>query len=310
MVVSSIDGKEPTMTFALVSKPGTAAPALEQVTLPPPGDGDLRVRVTAASVDPVDTLVAAGPARQIFGLTGTVGLGLSLTGVVTATGAAVTGFSAGDAVAAVHADFTAPVRAHAEETLVPAAAAAPLPAGLDPVAAASLPVNGLTAAQLLDRLGPARGRTLLVTGAAGAVGGYAVALAARAGWTVTGLARASDRDFVLRAGARELVTRIPQRSFDAVLDGAVLHAEALGAVRDGGAFAGVPAAAPATPERGIEVAVVSVEPDGARLAGLLALAASGVLEPRVAGRVPLADSATAYDKVAGGGQRGRWLLVP
>ncbi|MCQ0011704.1 hypothetical protein LUX73_48300 [Actinomadura madurae] len=89
-----------------------------------------------------------------------------------------------------------------------------------------------------------------------------------------------------------------------------MHAEALGAVRDGGAFAGVPAAAPATPERGIEVAVVSVEPDGARLAGLLALAATGVLEPRVAGRVPLADSATAYDKVAGGGQRGRWLLVP
>ncbi|MCP9976814.1 alcohol dehydrogenase catalytic domain-containing protein [Actinomadura madurae] len=298
------------MTFALVSKPGTAAPALEQVTLPPPGDGDLRVRVTAASVDPVDTLVAAGPARQIFGLTGTVGLGLSLTGVVTATGAAVTGFSAGDAVAAVHADFTAPVRAHAEETLVPAAAAAPLPAGLDPVAAASLPVNGLTAAQLLDRLGPARGRTLLVTGAAGAVGGYAVALAARARLDRHRAGTRLRPRLRTAGGARELVTRIPQRSFDAVLDGAVLHAEALGAVRDGGAFAGVPAAAPATPERGIEVAVVSVEPDGARLAGLLALAATGVLEPRVAGRVPLADSATAYDKVAGGGQRGRWLLVP
>ncbi|KAB2345195.1 zinc-binding dehydrogenase [Actinomadura rudentiformis] len=298
------------MTLALVSKPDAPAPTLEEVTLPPLGTGDLRVAVTAASVDPVDTLFAGGPARAIFGLTGTAGLGWSLTGVVTETGAGVTGFSGGDAVAAAHSDFTAPVRAHAEETVVPAAAAALLPSGLDPVAAASLPLNALTAAQMVDRLGPAGGRTLLVTGAAGAVGGYAVALAAHAGWAVTGLARESDRAFVLRAGARALVTQVPGPSFDAVLDGAVLHAAALGAVRDGGAFVGVISASPATSERGIDVGILSVEPDGARLAELLGLAASGVLELRVAGRVPLAEAATAYDKVAGGGQRGRWLLVP
>jgi NADPH:quinone reductase-like Zn-dependent oxidoreductase len=298
------------MTLALVSKPDTSAPTLEEVTLPPLGPGDLRVRVTAASVDPVDTLFAGGPARAIFGLTGTVGIGLSVTGVVTETGAEVTGFSVGDPVAAVHGDVTAPVRAHAEETVVPAAAAALLPGGLDSIAAASLPLNASTAAQMVDRLGPADGRTLLVTGAAGAVGGYAVALAAHAGWTVTGLARDSDRDFVLRAGARELVTELPGRSFDAVVDGAVLHAAALVAVRDGGTFVGLTSASPATAERGIEIGIVSVQPDGSQLAGLLALAAAGVLELRVAGRVPLAEAATAYDKVAGGGQRGRWLLVP
>ncbi|WP_067828763.1 zinc-binding dehydrogenase [Actinomadura kijaniata] len=298
------------MTLALVSAPDASTPVLQEVAPPPLGPGDLRVRVTAASVDPVDPLVAAGPGRVIFGLTGTVGLGLSLTGVVTGTGAEVTGFSVGDPVAALHADFTAPVRAHAEETVVPAAAAAPLPDGLDPVAAASLPLNAATAARMLDRLGPAGGRTLLVTGAAGAVGGYAVALAAHAGWAVTGLARGSDRDFVLRAGARALVTELPGPSFDAVLDGAVLHGAALGAIRDGGTFVGVPAASLATSERGIDVGIVSVEPDGARLAGLLDLAVSGVLELRVAGRVPLAEAATAYGKVTGGGQRGRWLLVP
>ncbi|MEV8635440.1 zinc-binding dehydrogenase [Streptosporangium sp. NPDC051023] len=298
------------MTLALVSKPDSPTVTLQEVTLPPLGLHDLRVRVTAASVDLIDTLFAGGPARAIFGLTGTVGLGLSLAGVVTETGAGVTGFSAGDPVAAIHGDFTAPVRAHAEETVVPAANAALLPGGLDPVAAASVPLNALTAAQLVDRLGPADGRTLLVTGAAGAVGGYAVALAAHAGWTVTGLARESDRDFALRAGARELVTRLPGPSFDAVVDGAVLNAAALVAIRDGGSFVGVPSASPATSERGIEIAIMSVEPDGARLAELLALATSGVLELRVAGRVPLADAMTAYDKVAGGGQRGRWLLVP
>lgn len=298
------------MTLALVSKPGASAPAIEEATLPPPGPGDLRIRVTAASVDPVDILLAGEPGRAIFGLTGTVGLGMSLTGVVTGTGAAVSGFAVGDPVAALHPDVTSPVRAHAEETIVPASAAAPLPDGLDAVDAAALPVNALTAARLVDRLGPAAGRALLVTGAAGAVGGYAVALAAHAGWTVTGLARESDREFVRRAGARELITELPERSFDAVLDGAVLHAAALRAIRDGGTFVGVPSASPATTERGIDVGIVSVEPDGARLAELLALAGSGVLELRVAGRVPLTDAVAAYEKVAGGGQRGRWLLVP
>ncbi|MDT3441622.1 zinc-binding dehydrogenase [Pseudofrankia sp. BMG5.37] len=181
---------------------------------------------------------------------------------------------------------------------MPAATAARLPDGLDPVGAASLPLNASTAAQLVDRLGPA-----------GAVGGYAVALAAHAGWAVTGLARESDRDFVLSAGARALVTRLPEPSFDAVVDGAVLHAAALGALRDGGTFVGVTSASPATPERGIEVAIVNVQPDGSQLADLFALAAAGVLELRVAGRVPLTEAA-AYGKVAGGGQRGRWLLVP
>ncbi|WP_024877602.1 zinc-binding dehydrogenase [Saccharomonospora piscinae] len=298
------------MTLALVSTPASSALSFEEVTLPPLGLGDLRVRVRAASVDPVDTLFAGGPARAIFGLTGTVGLGWSLTGVVTATGAEVTGFAVGDSIAAVHSDFTAPVRAHAEETVVPAAAAAPLPAGLDPVEAASLPLNASTAAQLVDRLGPAAGRTLLVTGAAGGVGGYALALAAHAGWTVTGLARESDREFVLRAGARELVTELPGPSFDAVVDGAVLHTAALGAVRDGGTFAGVTSASPARAERGIDVGIVSVQPESSRLAELLALAADGVLELRVAGRFPLAEAATAYGKVTDGGQRGRWLLTP
>jgi NADPH:quinone reductase-like Zn-dependent oxidoreductase len=298
------------MALALVSKPDTSAPTLETATLPPLGPGDLRVRVTAASVDPVDTLVARGPARAIFGLTGTVGLGFSLTGVVTEIGADVTGFSIGDPVAAIHGDVTAPVRGQAEETVVPASATALLPSGLDPVAAASLPVNASTAAQLLDRLGAANERTLLVTGAAGAVGGYAVALAAHAGWTVTGLARESDRDFVLKAGAHELVTAVPGPSFDAVLDAAVLHAAALASVRDGGAFVGVPSASIATAERGIEISIASVQPDGSQIAELLALAVAGVLELRVAGQVPLAEASTAYDKVAGGNQRGRWLLVP
>ncbi|WP_405674692.1 zinc-binding dehydrogenase [Streptomyces sp. NBC_01511] len=147
---------------------------------------------------------------------------------------------------------------------MPAAATALLPDGLDPVDAPSLPPNALTAAQMVHRIGPANGRSLLVTGAAGAVGGYAAAL----------------------------------------------HAPALVAIRDGGTFVGVTTASPATPERDIGIVIMNVAPDGTMLAELLALAASGVLELRVAGRVPLREATTAYDKVAAGGQRGRWLLIP
>jgi len=75
--------------------------------------------------------------------------------------------------------------------IVPAAHAAPVPDGLDLLDAATLPVNTLTVAQLLPRLGQPQGRRLLVTGAAGGLGGFAVALAARAGWTVIALARES-----------------------------------------------------------------------------------------------------------------------
>ncbi len=193
--------------------------------------------------------------------------------------------------------------------MLPADAVARIPDGLDLTDAASVPLNALTARQALDLFGPAEGRNLLVTGGAGAVGGHAIVLAAREGWRVTALARNSDADFVARAGA-DLVTELPGPSFDAVLDAAVLLESALAAVRDGGSFVGVAPGSPVAAERGITVHTVSVEPDSEAIAKLLGLAADGTLEIRVAGRVPLHDAAKAYDKVASGSQRGRWLIVP
>jgi NADPH:quinone reductase-like Zn-dependent oxidoreductase len=295
---------------ALISRPDVTGPVLEEVDLPPLGPGDLRVAVIAAGVNPIDTWIAAGSGRSIFGLSGPVGLGWDLTGVVREVGAEVGGFAVGDTVAADLSNPAAAVGAQATETLVPAAAAALLPEGLDPVAAASIPLNALAASQAVDLLGPGEGRTLLVTGAAGAVGGYAVPLARRAGWVVSGLAREADRAFVIGAGAVGLVAEMPSGAFDAVLDAAALQADALVAVRDAGRFVGVVGGTPLPSERGIATAAVQSHADGARLAELLALHADGTLTARVAGTVPLADAATAYDKVSGGGQRGRWLLIP
>jgi NADPH:quinone reductase-like Zn-dependent oxidoreductase len=226
-------------------------------------------------------------------------------------GGDVTDQGAGDRVAGIlHVIGLKPsVGTHADETVLPAAAVARVPDGLDLVDAASLPLTALTARQAVDLLGPADGRTLLITGGAGAVGGHAIVLAARAGWRVSALARNADADFVARAGA-ELVTELPGPSFDAVLDAAVLLSSALAAVRDGGSFVGVAPGSPVAAERGIEVHTVSVEPESEAIAELLRLAVEGTLEIRVAGRVPLRQAATAYDEVARGGQRGRWLLIP
>jgi len=297
--------------LALLAYSSSASPVLEEVSPPGLGPADVRIQVAAAAVNPVDVGVLTGPVRASVELPDPVGLGWDVSGTITEVGREVTGLRPGDRVAGIlHVIGLKPsVGTHADETVLPAAAVARVPDGLDLVEAASLPLNALTACQALDLLGPAEGRTLLITGGAGALGGHAVVLATRSGWRVTALARHADADFVARAGA-DPVTELPGPSFDAVLDAAVLLESALTAVRDGGSFVGVAPAASVAAERGIVANTVFVEPDSEAIAGLLGLAAEGALEVRVADRVPLREAANAYDKVAGGGQRGRWLLIP
>ncbi len=295
---------------SLISHPGSTEPVVDEVPVPSADAGQIVVDLIASAVNPFDLAIASGAAREAVGLSGSVGLGWDVTGVVRAIGADVTRFAVGDTVAAIHPDLAAPSRAHAEQVLLEESWAAHLPDGLDPVAAASIPLNVLTAAQALAMFGPADGRELLVTGAAGAVGGYAVALAAAAGWRVVALARAADEEFVRSAGAAELVTEPVPGSVDAVLDAAALREAAMTAVRDGGAFVGVLPIAPTPPVRGIRSEDVFVQPDPVALADLLARSASGELAVRISGSRPLAEAATAYRQVASGGQRGRLLLVP
>lgn len=301
--------------YALTSSAGSTTPQLVELPDPEPGPGQVVIDVTAATINPADAGVLEGSLRQAFGLPELVGLGWDVSGVITAVGDQVDGFAVGDRVAGLHADLTQPSRAQAERVLLPAAAVAALPEGLDPVAAASIPLNALTAAQALDLLGPAAGRSLLVTGAGGGVGGYAVALAAAAGWRVSGLARERDREFVTTITDTEgrpvpLVTELPNRSVDAVLDAATLQEAALPAIVDGGAFVGVLPPVPVTPERGITVQAVMVAADGPRLAELLTRSATGELAVRVAGTVPLREAAAAYQRFGEPGGRGRLLLIP
>ncbi|MEI2775354.1 MAG: NADP-dependent oxidoreductase [Tetrasphaera sp.] len=296
---------------ALVAYSTSTSPVLDHVQEPGLGPTDVRIRVAAAAINPVDVGIVAGPVRAAVDLPEPIGLGWDVSGTIAEVGRAVTDLEVGDRVAGMlNVIARKPgVGTHADSTVLPRQAVARVPATLDLVDAASMPLTALSAYQAVALLGPGEGRSLLVTGAAGALGGHALSLARRAGWVVTGLAREADEEFVTRSGAT-LATSIEATSYDAVLDAAVLPDDAIAAVRDRGVIVGVAPAAPITPQRSVTVESLFVQEDGDLLEALLAMTVTGDLLPRIAGRAPLSEAARGYQRVAGGGQRGRWMLIP
>ena len=144
-----------------------------------PGPGQVRIKVAAAALNPADAAVWMG----IWGPVEAgehLGVGLDAAGTVDAVGLGVAR-AVGTPVIAFDATIRRPVKAQAEYLVVEDFAVAPAPAGMDPALAATIPLNAMTASQALDHLPLRPGDTLLVTGAAGAVGGYAVELARMSG---------------------------------------------------------------------------------------------------------------------------------
>ncbi|MFE9996595.1 NADP-dependent oxidoreductase [Streptomyces avermitilis] len=286
---------------------GPEAVEIVETGVPEPAARQVRIKVAAAALNPVDAGVRSG----VFGGAGKrLGLGWDVAGTIDAVGVA-TGWTVGEEVVALAYGAAKSLGTHADHVVVDADAVAKAPVSVDAAHAATVPLNALTAAQALDLLALEPGQRLLVTGAAGAVGGYAVQLAAHRGIAVTALAREADAELVRSLGAAESVTGpVAPGSVDAVLDAAILGAVALEWVRDGGVFAGViPQAQPAS-VRGVRTGAVEVSPDGARLAELVALVDEGVLTPRVAETYALAEAAKAHARLAEGGLRGRVVLIP
>lgn len=288
--------------------------------LPEPGPGQLRVRVRAAPVHPVDIATRAGAFAERVPARPPLVLGWDLAGAVDAVGEGVTAFRPGDEVVGMRDWFrSGGPGTQAEYALLEAAHTAAAPAGVEPAAAATLPLNALTAAQALDLAGLSAGGTIAITGAAGAVGGYAAQLAVHRGLAVYAVAGPQDEEFVRGLGA-SLVPRaddvaaavraVAGGPVDAAFDPAFIGAPVMGAVRDGGTFvAGAGPLAP-PPERGIRTTGVEVEADGRQLADLVRLAERGDLTLRVAQTFPLSEVAAAHAALAKGGVRGRLVLLP
>ena len=190
---------------------------------------------------------------------------------------------------------------------------------MNSVAASTIPLNALTAIQALDVLGLAAGQTILVTGAAGGLGGFGVELAAMRGLRVIAAAGDADEKLVRELGAADFVPRsadlaeaardLVPGGVDAVFDAAVLGYPALDAARGGGAFASFVLPGPGK-LRGNRVEPVMIRADGAALSALSALAAAGKLTLRVADTYPLEHAVKAHERLEAGGLRGRLVLVP
>jgi NADPH:quinone reductase-like Zn-dependent oxidoreductase len=209
---------------------------------------------------------------------------------------------------------------YAERVVVPAGSAARVPAGATDAAAATLPMNGLTVRQALDLLALAPGQTLAVTGAAGAVGGYAVQLGKADGLRVIADASAADEDLVRSLGADTLVPReedfgeqvraVSPGGADGVVDAALLNELALAAVRDGGGLARLRGFG-GDPQRGVAfhpVLVRNYATEQAKLDRLREEAERGEVTLRVAAVYPADRAAEAHRRLEAGGVRGRLVL--
>jgi NADPH:quinone reductase len=294
---------------------------LVSLPIPAPGPGQVRVRVAAATVNPTDLGFRHGGRRLPDGVAPPYVAGMDLAGVIDAVGPSASSWQAGDRVMAAVSPWGSGGGAQAEYVVVDADQLARVPDGISLEAAATLPMNAMTARTALDMLALEPGQTLAVTGSAGAVGGDAIQLGVHDGLTVIGDAKPEDAELIKSFGAQHVVSRgegmaaavraLYPDGVDAVLDAALLGPAILPAVRDGGQLMAVRPFQGET-ERDIKISLVLVGQhlhEGARLAELADLAAKGVLTPRIADLIPAANAAEAHRRLEAGGVRGRLVLT-
>jgi NADPH:quinone reductase len=284
---------------------------LTEVPDPSPAEGEQLVRVRAASLGPWDlaaslgAFVGAGGSSEFPQVQGWDFAG------ETADGRRVMGF--------VPQPWMG-VGALAEQIAVPAAILAPMPDALGFPEASALPVCGLTATLLVDSAAVREGTVVLVTGAAGMVGGFVVQIASALGAHVAAAVRLEDAEEAGLLGAEmavdtgaDLEAAIRDEwpeGIDVCIDTVGLAAEGVACVRDGGAFVtSVPTAVPDA-TREIAPQTVQVQPNGDALAGLADSAAAGELSVRIAEVVPLDRFRDAYSRLERGGLRGKIVLTP
>ncbi|WP_405444169.1 NADP-dependent oxidoreductase [Streptomyces niveus] len=278
---------------------GVGGLALTDLPHPHAAENDVIVRVHAAGFTPGE-LAWAGTWTDRAGRDRTPSVpGHELSGVVTELGYGTTGLTVGQRVFGL-ADWSRD-GSLAEYTAVEARNLAPLPADVDHVTAAALPVSGLTAWQaLFDHGHLTTGQTVLVHGAAGGVGSLAVQLAREVGARVIGTGRAADRETVLELGADVFVDLQAERLEDIgdvdlvfdVIGGDILDRSAA-LVRAGGTLVTIAGPVTVRPADGRAIFFV-VEPDRARLADLAGRLRAGRLKPIVGVVRPLAEAAGAF----------------
>jgi NADPH:quinone reductase-like Zn-dependent oxidoreductase len=301
---------------------------VDELSEPLPRPGQAKVRVRAAALNPIDWKVRAGDLRLIPLFAGPPrGLGCDFAGDVVAIGGGATERHVGERVFGSLAPF-ARDGALAEFLVVAYDRILPLPEGIDDAVAAALPVAGGTALQgLIDEAGVVAGQRVLVNGAAGGVGHFAVQIAKQLGTHVTGVCSAANADFVRGLGADQVIdyarSDFTKRSdrFDVVFDaaGASSFDAAKRVLTDFGCYlntSGTMAAVVTTAmsavlarltsrQRAIPLALRNGPPMWQRL---LQLVGSGAMRPHIERTIALDEVAAALRDMETGHGRGKIVV--
>ena len=297
--------------------------ALEVLEVPDQdaGEGQIRIRNFAASVNPVDVSVRNGSMAEMQKINPPPYVpGMDAAGVIDQIGDDVeTDLKVGDSVMAM----VVPSGVHGaykEYIVLDQNAVVKAPEGTSHIQASTLPMNSLTARLSLDLLGLNKGQVLAVTGSPGAYGGFVVQLAKADGLTVIADANDSDRSLLESLGVDIIIPRgegfaerIRQEfpdGVDGIADGALLNDAAIEAVKDGGSFTSV-RGFKGEPQRDIDFTatwVTAYDCKKDKLETLCEQTESGILALRVADSVTMENAAEAHKKLEAGGTRGRMVI--
>lgn len=287
---------------------------ITELDLPKVGPGEVRIRVTHASVNPVDWKIMSGGLDELMDAHFPVIPGWDVAGVVDSVGPDVPEFTTGERVAAYARKQVVSGGTFAEYVTVFAVDVAAIPEGVANATAAALPLTGLTAQRSLEALDIRPGERLLLHAASGGVGFLAAQLAISTGAEVVGTASAANHDKLSSLGVTpvahgdglgERLRDVAPEGFDKVADyaGGVLETT-LSVLKDGGCHVSI--ADPTVTEHGGRW--LWVRPDGRRLGELLARVAAGTLEVAVDRVYGLEEVAAAFSASQQGTARGKLVL--
>lgn len=292
----------------------------EEIAQPIPSAGQVRLRVAASAFSAADNGMRADflPIPVVLPHIP----GYDVSGTIDALGDGVNGFEVGDPVIAFLPMATD--GGAAEYVIAPADALVAAPTSVPLADAAALPSVALTARQALFDDGRLEaGQRLLIVGAGGVVGKYAIALAKRAGAYVIATASPRSADAVRAAGADEIIDHTETEVLDAIteqvdllLNLAPIEPDEFTAlvrlVREGGVVVSTTAwmPAPDDADRDVRSVVVFVRSDAEKLAELVSLVDSGELTLEVTRRIPLTELPALHAEAAEGGIAGKVIVIP
>ena len=288
-------------------------------TVRAPVAGEVRIEVKAAAVNPTDILLRD---PGFGGQTSLMVPGMDAAGIIESVGPGVSRLHAGEKVMAAVMPLRPEGGAQAQHIVVPAASVVSIPEGVSLAEASTLPMNGLTALNGLEIAALKTGQILAVSGGAGLLGQYAIAVAKRQGIKVIADAKPADTEVVRGYGADIVIERSPgfakavRREFpdgaDALLDAAVLGEESFGALRDGGIYIPVRGWGDKPAERGIHIKPMMVSTVLERtewLELLRNMVVAGEIKLRAVEEFAATKAADAQRALVAGSRRGRPVIL-